>query len=192
MIAASVNGVIAQRLVRKICPDCRETYDPEPELLSRLGLSNQAGQFSFYRGMGCSTCGNSGYKGRTVIEEVMVVDRELRELILSEASTDRLRDSAMERGMILMGASGMAKVKQGITTIDEVLKAVSQENMVPVSCPHCGKEAPSGTDTCPFCNGLLRSICRDCGRAIQPDWKICPYCGKILAEASPSMRVSSA
>jgi len=80
MIASSVIGVVAQRLVRMICPECKEEYVPNPELLGRLGLDNKALPFKFYRGAGCSKCGNLGLKGRTIIEEVMVMSRKVREL----------------------------------------------------------------------------------------------------------------
>ncbi|MBW2209379.1 MAG: type II/IV secretion system protein, partial [Deltaproteobacteria bacterium] len=127
MIASSVIGIVAQRLVRRICPDCKEEYVPETDLLSRMGLDKRELPFKFYHGTGCSTCGNAGYKGRTVIEEVMIMGRQIRELVQASAPDDKLREAAMATGMTTLGISGMNRIEQGITTLDEVLKAVQQK-----------------------------------------------------------------
>ena len=120
LIASSIMGVVAQRLVRKICPDCREEYAPEPDVLARLSLERQELPFKFYRGAGCSSCGDLGYKGRTSIEEVMIMGHKIRELINSEESSDLIREAAMATGMTTLGMSGLKKIEAGITTIDEV------------------------------------------------------------------------
>ena len=86
MIGSSIIGIVAQRLVRMICPDCKEEYIPGPDLLSRVGLDHRTLPFKFYRGVGCGKCGNLGFKGRTVIEEVLVMSRKIRELTQAGAS----------------------------------------------------------------------------------------------------------
>ncbi|MEE9612111.1 MAG: ATPase, T2SS/T4P/T4SS family, partial [Desulfatiglandales bacterium] len=180
MIASSIIGVIAQRLVRKICPHCKEEHVPSPELLARLGLDTKELPFKFYQGAGCPHCGNLGYKGRTVIEEVMVMGRKLRDLIQTGASTDVLRDAAMATGMATLGVSGLKKIEMGITTIDEVLKAVQQKEELTTLCPHCGKGVSLDFRDCPYCRRPLVPTCNSCERIVQPEWVVCPYCRKNL------------
>jgi type II secretory ATPase GspE/PulE/Tfp pilus assembly ATPase PilB-like protein len=176
MIASSVICIVAQRLVRSICQDCKEEYVPNPELLGRLGLDSKALPFKFYRGSGCSKCGNTGFKGRTVIEEVMVMSRKLRELTQSGANADQLREAAMALGMTTLGVSGMKKIEQGITTIDEVLKAVQQKEELTTICPHCGKGVSLDFKDCPYCNKPLVPTCVNCSRIVHAEWVVCPYC----------------
>jgi len=184
LIASSVIGIIAQRLVRKICPDCKEEYVPGPDQLTRLNLNPRELPFKFYRGAGCSTCGNMGLKGRTIIEEVMVVGHKLRELIQSSASVDSIREAAMSTGMTTLGMSGLKKIEKGITTIEEVLKAVQQKEELTTLCPSCGKAVSLDFRDCPFCKKPLVPTCQTCGRISQPDWVVCPYCRKDLTSAN--------
>lgn len=183
MIASSVTGVAAQRLVRKICPECKEEYSPDKEQLGRLGLDHKVLPFKFYRGAGCPKCGGIGYKGRTVIEEVMVMSRRLRELIQAGVTDDRIRDAAMASGMKTLGDSGLKKMEMGITTIDEVLKAVQQKEELTTICPHCGKGVSLDFKDCPYCRKPLVPTCGSCERIVQAEWVVCPYCRNELKEA---------
>jgi type IV pilus assembly protein PilB len=176
MIASSVVCIVAQRLVRVICQDCKEEYIPNAELLGRLGLDIKTLPFKFYHGAGCSKCGNTGFKGRTVIEEVMVMSRKLRELTQSGATADQLREAAMALGMTTLGISGMNKIEMGITTIEEVLKAVQQKEELTTICPHCGKGVSLDFKDCPYCNKPLVPTCKSCARVVHADWVVCPYC----------------
>jgi type IV pilus assembly protein PilB len=184
MIASSIIGVVAQRLVRVICPECKEEYVPNPDLLSRIGLDKQNLPFKFYRGSGCSRCSNLGFKGRTVIEEVMVMGRKVRELVMSGSSADQLREAAMATGMTTLGNSGLKKIEMGITTIDEVLKAVQQKEELTTVCPHCGKGVSLDFKDCPYCKKPLVPTCNECGRIVQPDWVVCPHCRNDLKPES--------
>ncbi|MBW1921587.1 MAG: type II secretion system protein GspE [Deltaproteobacteria bacterium] len=180
MIASSVIGVVAQRLVRVICPECKEEYVPNPELLGRLGLDGKALPFKFYRGTGCSRCGNLGFKGRTVIEEVMVMSRKIRELTQASATADEIREAAMATGMTTLGISGLKKIEKGITTIGEVLKAVQQKEELTTICPYCGRGVSLDFRDCPYCKKPLVPTCASCGRIVQPEWVVCPYCRNDL------------
>lgn len=180
MIASSVIGIVAQRLVRKICPDCKEEYVPSTDLLSRMGLDKRELPFTFYRGTGCSTCGNVGYKGRTVIEEVMIMGRQIRDLVQTGASDDKLREAAMATGMTTLGISGLQKIEEGITSLDEVLKAVQQKEELTSVCPHCSKAVSLDFKDCPYCKKPLVPTCESCGRIVQPEWVVCPYCRQDL------------
>jgi len=176
LIASSVIGIVAQRLVRKICPDCREEYAPSPEQLSRLGLTKIEKPFKFFQGTGCQTCGSLGLKGRTVVEEIMVMGRKIRELVQTGASTDLIREAAIAAGMQTLAISGLKKLEMGITTIDEVLKAVQQKEQLISQCPHCGKNVSLNFQDCPYCKKPLIKNCQSCGRMLQSDWLTCPYC----------------
>jgi len=180
MISSSVIGVIAQRLVRVICSDCKEEYVPEPDLLDRLSFNKKDLPFKFFRGAGCPSCNNSGYKGRTVIEEVMVMGRKIRDLVQAGASADEIRDAAIATGMTTLGVSGLRKIEAGITTIDEVLQAVQEKEELTTICPHCGKGVSLDFRDCPYCSKTMVPICESCQRIVQPDWVICPYCRQEL------------
>ncbi len=184
LIASSILGIVAQRLVRKICPDCKEEYVPDPDILSRLSLNKEQLPFKFYRGKGCPKCGQLGYRGRTVIEEVMIMGHKMRELIQSSASIDMIREAAMATGMTNLGLSGLRKVENGVTTLDEVLKAVQQKEELTSICPSCGKSVSLDFRDCPFCKKPLVPSCGSCGRIAQPEWVVCPYCRNDLTTKS--------
>jgi type IV pilus assembly protein PilB len=180
MIANSVIGVIAQRLVRRICPDCKEQYVPPQDSLARLNLDKDELPFTFYRGSGCATCNNTGFKGRTVIEEIMVMGPKIRELIQSSATVDTMREAAMAMGMSTLGMSGIKKIETGVTSIEEVLKAVHEKEELTTLCPHCGKTVSLDFMDCPYCNKPLVPTCSNCNRIVQPEWVVCPYCRNNL------------
>lgn len=184
MIASSVIGIVAQRLVRKICPDCKEEYIPPADLLSRMGLDKRELPFKFYRGTGCSNCGNVGYKGRTVIEEVMIMGRQLRDLVQAGASDDKLREAAMATGMSTLGISGLKRIEEGVTSLDEVLKAVQQKEELTSVCPNCSKVVSLDFKDCPYCKKPLVPTCDSCGRIVQPEWVVCPFCRQDLKPAA--------
>jgi type IV pilus assembly protein PilB len=123
MITATVEAILAQRLVRTICKDCREKYTPTPEQLGELELTQSEiqGKF-FYRGRGCATCNNTGYKGRTAIHEFMLINDEIRDLINHNVSASDLRVAAARNGMLTLREAGLQKIYNGITTIDEVVR----------------------------------------------------------------------
>ncbi len=125
LIASALEGVIAQRLVRKICPNCKEPYKPTEEELSELGLS---GEYTFYRGRGCEHCMGTGYRGRTGIYEVLEVDEDVKKHILKTQDAVELRNFAKSKGFKSMLEDGIRKVLAGITTSEEVLRAVKTED----------------------------------------------------------------
>ena len=123
MLSASLEGVLAQRLVRRICTKCRTAYEPDEALLSRLGLTPyDIGDKTFYFGKGCSECNNTGYKGRKGLYELLKVSDPLRALINERAPGVVIRQKAMELGMNTLRADGLRCIFDGVTTIEEVLK----------------------------------------------------------------------
>jgi type IV pilus assembly protein PilB len=122
LVATSVNLIQAQRLIRRICSNCKEEIAPLPsEALAEIGFKSDE-KVTLYKGRGCDTCHNTGYKGRVGLYEVMEITDELRELIIIGASAMELRRRAIELGMITLRESGLCKIRQGITTIEEVVK----------------------------------------------------------------------
>ena len=128
LITATIEGVLAQRLCRRICQVCKEEYQPTEEHLMELELTPEdiRGK-SFYRGRGCNNCNNTGYKGRLAICEIMTLDDEMREMIMAHASTNLLRNAARKRGMRTLRESGLIGIYEGITTIEEVVKQTITE-----------------------------------------------------------------
>ena len=123
LITATIEGVVAQRLVRKICERCREEYKPSEEELFRLSLTPEdVGNRPLYRGRGCDFCNQSGYRGRMAIFEIMIMDDELRELVMQNASSQLLSAEARKRGMRTLRQSGLLALYDGLTTIDEIVK----------------------------------------------------------------------
>ncbi len=123
LITATVEAILAQRLVRRTCGDCREPAEISDDMLSQLAMTrDQIKDRTFYRGRGCDSCNNTGYKGRVGLFEFMVMNDDLRDMILQGASTDELRDKAREYGMITLRDYGMAFAYEGTTTVDEVVR----------------------------------------------------------------------
>jgi type IV pilus assembly protein PilB len=123
LITATVEGVVAQRLVRKICANCKTAFEPTEEVLMELGLTSEDVKGKvFYYGKGCDICNGTGYRGRMGIFEIMTFDDTVRELIMKHASTSVLRAAARKTGMKLLRESGLEAVYNGTTTIDEVVR----------------------------------------------------------------------
>jgi type IV pilus assembly protein PilB len=123
LVATSVQLIAAQRLARRICQACKEAVDITPQALLNLGYKkDEVGTFTVYKGRGCDKCNNTGYKGRVGLVEVMIIDDEIRELILSGGTAIDIKKRAAENGMISLRRSGLIKIKDGITTIEEVVR----------------------------------------------------------------------
>jgi type IV pilus assembly protein PilB len=124
LITASVNLVLAQRLARKICVDCKKPVDTDPKVLLDLGVSEAqlALKGNIMKGTGCATCNNTGYKGRVALYEVMRFGDDLKERVLQGASGAELKAAAIKLGMATLRASGIKKVLEGITTPEEILR----------------------------------------------------------------------
>ena len=126
LLAAALTGVIAQRLVRVLCAKCKVKQMPSKEELERLGVALTQ-QGPFYIPQGCDNCFGLGYTGRLAIYEWLVVNRELRNLIIARAPADALKDAAKKGGLLSLQDDGMDKVYQGITSIEEVVRVTHEE-----------------------------------------------------------------
>jgi type IV pilus assembly protein PilB len=179
MISSSLLGVLAQRLLRRVCPECRIPYHPTPEELARYGLSLSGDneQLTFYKANKlspkeveqrkatgkpiCENCGGVGYKGRVGVYEFMRMNDRLADLINKGAPTEVLREAAVESGMKTLLAYSLMLVKQGLTTLEEVDRVVLTDK---------------GLETELKARAKALSTCRNCGAALRVEWMDCPYC----------------
>ncbi|MFN0017968.1 MAG: GspE/PulE family protein [Pirellulaceae bacterium] len=128
LIGAALNMILAQRLVRKVCPKCRETYDPPRQLrktLERMGY----GMDKFQKGVGCRKCRNTGYSGRVGIHEIMVINDELRDAIVASSTVADLRRLGTAGGMVTLRQDGFRKVREGLTTVEEILQIAGDASL---------------------------------------------------------------
>jgi type IV pilus assembly protein PilB len=123
LVSATLEAVVAQRLIRKVCTKCRTYYEPSEEALMELELTpDQVVGKRFAFGKGCTDCHYTGYRGRTGIYEIMTVSERIRQLIMDNVPTSRIRDAALEEGMTTLRESGLLAIFDGITTIEEVVR----------------------------------------------------------------------
>jgi general secretion pathway protein E len=123
-LPSTLNGIVAQRLVRRLCPQCREAYTPLPELLVKLGLEGQEPRF--WRAKGCAACAQTGYSGRISINETLLMTDLIRRQILQHAEANELQRAAVAAGMQPMLQDGIAKVIAGVTSIEEVVRVTRE------------------------------------------------------------------
>jgi len=128
LISSAIVLILAQRLIRKVCIECKEPIKVHPQLLIDLGIPpDEVKSFQVYKGKGCPLCNNTGYKGRVGLYEVMPMKEEVKELVLSRASTSEIKKEAIRLGMKTLRQSGIAKIKEGLTTIEEVLRSTIED-----------------------------------------------------------------
>ncbi|NND04102.1 MAG: Flp pilus assembly complex ATPase component TadA [Acidimicrobiia bacterium] len=126
LAGSSVDAVLAQRLARRLCDRCKTSYEPDKESLVALGWTDEMGyDVSLFRPEGCGACSQTGYKGRLSINEVMLVNEEIQRLIVDRASADRIASAARNEGMVSLREDGLAKVKAGLTSVQEILRVVA-------------------------------------------------------------------
>ena len=127
LIASTVNGILAQRLVRRLCPDCREPYAVLPEVAEEIGLRRwqPAGELVLFKPAGCLRCDQTGYRGRLAIQEFLVMSDDLRRLVMSHAQARQIEERALQEGMRTMYDDGIRKSLAGLTTVEEILRVTS-------------------------------------------------------------------
>jgi len=183
VIAGALIGVVAQRLVRRLCVHCRRQYTPPAETLRALNIAEaDAASIPFYKSVGCDQCNHTGYRGRIGLYEVMRVTDKLRRLVASRAPEDQVREAAVAGGMITLGEDGLSKVKSGVTTPEELLRVVTEVREMRTLCTGCGAAVGVDFMACPQCGKRLGAGCPHCGRALQPGWNFCPYCARSTTE----------
>jgi type IV pilus assembly protein PilB len=179
LVASVLSGIIAQRLVRRVCPDCARPVEPDAERFQSLRLAPGSLAGGEYRlGAGCSHCHDTGYRGRMGVFETLVLDNRLRDLILRGASEEDLRLAAQESGMKTLMEDGLDKAGKGLTTLDELNRVLEVGEYTANSCGRCGRLLNSEYRFCPYCRTVQHRVCGHCGRTLQGGWRICAYCGE--------------
>ena len=173
IVASAVIGIVAQRLVRRLCPQCKVPTQMEKMGEASLAYSILEGAPLFHE-KGCKACYQSGFSGRVGIFEILTLSTKLRKLISSGATELEFRSEA--GGISSMEEDGLCKVKQGVTTVEEVLRVVEKEEVFKSCCPQCGHFMHADFLICPYCGSASPSVCSSCGRLLQSDWIVCPYC----------------
>jgi type IV pilus assembly protein PilB len=187
IVASATIGVVAQRLMRKLCQSCREPYSPPAAVLEAMNLSEaDAARIPFFKSVGCEACNQTGYRGRIGIYEVMTITDKVRRLIAQKASEDAIREAAQANGMVTLGADALSKVKSGLTTPEELLRVVTEVKEMRTACPSCAGPVALDYVACPNCGHRLGGACSGCHRAVQPGWQFCPYCTQAQVVAAPA------
>jgi hypothetical protein len=178
MVASALQCVMSMRLVRTICPKCKEAHEMSPEDLRNLGITVAGDEpVVVYKGAGCPHCHGSGYYGRTGLFEVLEVNDAIRELINQGAPDSTIRIAAVDMGMRTLPEDGIEKVLAGVTTLDEVNRVVylAEENRR--LCPFCTCVLAGEFDYCPSCGHFVGDSCVQCHRKLNSHWGFCPFCG---------------
>jgi len=188
LIASTVIGIVAQRLVRVICPFCKASESPTHDDLRRIGYRGQEGdeRVKFYKGEGCSECANTGYKGRTGIYEILNISQRMKEYISNEATETTIRQLALAEGMTTLTYSGLEKVLSGIISVDGVLRVSQSDDIYGTLCSSCGNHISTEFIACPYCKNDLIKTCEGCKKIVDPKWNYCPYCTQALSRPSSS------
>ncbi len=177
ILASALEGIIAQRLVRKICENCREETVPDGEQLELLRVPEGLFGGKVYKGAGCARCNNTGYKGRLGVYEIFLMTDEYRQLIGTNYKESEILAIARANGMRSLLEDGLEKVRQGMTTMEEILRVVGPAVRMERSCDHCGRLMESRHLFCPHCGSFRQNCCRSCHQILDDDWVVCPACG---------------
>jgi type II secretory ATPase GspE/PulE/Tfp pilus assembly ATPase PilB-like protein len=176
LIASAIEGIIAQRLVRRVCQHCKTTTPPDAKLLEVLKLPAVAfGEVS--AGKGCSQCNNTGYLGRIAILEIFVMNEEFSELISTNYRESEIRNLARAGGMKTLIEDGIEKVHRGITTLEELVRVIGPPTRYERPCESCGKLIDLKFLFCPHCGVFRQNLCHNCKSPLEENWGLCPFCG---------------
>lgn len=172
IVAENLLGVLAQRLVRELCVECRQLYQADDRELLSLGIQNKTDKpFICYQPQGCEACQYTGYSGYIGLYELLVINDRFRAQIAQRPPQHQLRQVAIQTGMSTMLEDGIEKIRQGLTTINEVMNACCER------CRGCGRAVVGTEQKCPFCQFHLYDRCDACGARLDVEWLICPFCG---------------
>ena len=183
MLASALEGVLAQRLVRKLCKHCKVEDEPNLEHMSLLKIPQGYFPQHVFRPVGCSKCDNTGYMGRTGIYELFVMNEDFRHIISSSYKESELLGLARSAGMKTLIEDGTEKVRNGETTLDELLRVVGPQILHERDCPGCNRKIDAKVLFCPYCGCFKQDTCEKCQMAVETDWKICGFCGSVLKES---------
>jgi type II secretory ATPase GspE/PulE/Tfp pilus assembly ATPase PilB-like protein/RNA polymerase subunit RPABC4/transcription elongation factor Spt4 len=177
ILASALEGVIAQRLVRTVCDNCRTPVRADSELLALLHLPPDFFSGDVYIGSGCPQCNNSGYRGRIGVYELFVMNDDFRQMISTNYKESDLLALARANGMQILLEDALEKVRQGKTTLEEVLRVIGPRVRMERACEQCHATIESKFLFCPHCGTLRHNCCTACRMPLEAGWAVCPFCG---------------
>ena len=183
VISDALSGVVAQRLVRRICPHCRVEQSIDPEMRRALKIKSNDG--IFYKGTGCNRCNQTGYKGRIGVYEIFYVDPEIKQLIHQNATEQELLHTARLTGMTTLLEDAIGKANTGLTTCEEILRVLGPQNTIEIRCSHCKNMMAQRYPFCPYCGNATMHTCSQCNHLLTEDWHFCPACGGAVQSQKP-------
>jgi type II secretory ATPase GspE/PulE/Tfp pilus assembly ATPase PilB-like protein/CheY-like chemotaxis protein len=184
VVASSLHLVVAQRLVRRVCAKCAAPDTPDETVLARFPALRAAAA-AMRRGGGCTACRQTGFDGRIGLYETLALTPAVRKVLEAGGGESTIRQRAREQGMRLLVEDAELKLRDGITTLDEVLRIV-QTAEGNLHCHKCGHDVEEEFAVCPKCSARLQSRCVGCAKPLNVDWATCPYCGVRNADVAPS------
>ncbi|HWP65799.1 MAG TPA: ATPase, T2SS/T4P/T4SS family [Candidatus Limnocylindria bacterium] len=185
VVASSLHLVIAQRLVRRACAKCAVPEVPDETLLQQFPALREAAAGA-RRGRGCPACRQTGFDGRIGVYETLALTPAIAKIVEATGSESAIRQRARQEGMRLLLDDAVAKLRDGVTTVDEVARVVQIGEGV-LRCHKCGHEVEEEFAVCPRCSARLQSRCLGCKKPLNSEWATCPYCGaRNSDEATPS------
>jgi type II secretory ATPase GspE/PulE/Tfp pilus assembly ATPase PilB-like protein/FixJ family two-component response regulator len=177
LIASALEGIIAQRLVRRCCKYCKIEEPPDMEILNLLRILPEHIGEQVVRSKGCPRCNNTGYLGRLGIYELFLMNDDFRHIISENCKGPELLNLARANGMKNLLDDGLAKVKQGDTTLSEILRVLGPQIRHERVCVKCHKTIEGKFLFCPYCGKFREDICQNCKMPIEDDWNMCALCG---------------
>jgi type IV pilus assembly protein PilB len=187
LVSSAVIGIVAQRLVRKLCPKCKVPASSDAKgggaSFSSAGMEGAA----LFQEKGCASCNYTGFSGRVGVFEVLSVSAKLKEIISTGGTEEEIRSAAYALGMTSMEEDGLQKARRGITTLEEVVRVVEAEETFKSLCLQCHRSIHIDFLICPYCGSASPYVCSSCGKLLQAEWQVCPYCRhKAHQAARPS------
>ena len=182
IIASALEGIVAQRLVRKVCKNCATLVPPDKDMLELLRVP--AGFFTggVYVGSGCEACNKSGYYGRIGVYEVFIMNEDFRQIIGNVYKESEVLELARSSGMRTLLEDALEKVRLGWTTLEEVLRVIGPNVSLERPCLKCGRSIEAKFVFCPFCGIVRENRCVRCHMPMDADWLHCPFCGEVKIE----------
>ncbi len=189
LIASSLLGVIAQRLVRKLCPACKKQYTPDDKLLALMNevVPTPKDQV-FYESVGCEKCRFTGYSGRMGLFEILLVSERIRAMIIEGENDRAIMHASLKEGMETLFMSGLRRVYDGVTSLAELFRVAEYQEVDIQLCPNCGSMVERDWHNCVSCGTKLDFHCNNCGAMVRKGWSNCSACGTArgsTAETQP-------
>lgn len=179
-VASALNLVVAQRLVRQLCPNCSTATTIDDETRRQLHLGDADGNFK--RAVGCAQCRHTGYRSRAGLYEMLPMTPAIVKLIEAGAGESMVRQQARTDGLHTLLEDAVDKVRAGQSTVEELQRVVQITDAGGTQCPGCQKEIAEDYSVCPHCSKVLRATCVGCSKPLSPEWVRCPYCGSAAGD----------